>query len=109
MNNMELDYTAILLAVVSLIGAILTKVLVPYLQARLTEQKLSEIKFWVDIAVIAVEKAFEGEPDKGEIKKYQVMEFIQKLNLPITEEQLELLIDAVVEELINRPYFELME
>ena len=106
---MELDYTAILLAVISLIGAILTKVLVPYLKTKIDEQKLSEIKFWVDIAVIAVEKAFETEPGMGEAKKYQVMEFIKKLNLPITEEQLEFLIDAVVEEIINRPYFELME
>lgn len=106
---MNIDYTAVILAIISVLGAILTKVLVPYLQARLTEQKLSEIKFWVDIAVVAVEKAFEGEPGRGEIKKYQVMEFIQKLNLPITEEQLEILIDAVVEELINKPYLELMD
>ena len=81
----------------------------PYLRSKIDEQKLSEIKFWVDIAVIAVEKAFETEPGMGEVKKYQVMEFIQKLNLPITEEQLEFLIDAVVEEIINRSYFELME
>lgn len=106
---MNIDYTAVILAIISVIGAILTKVLVPYLKSKIDEQKLSEVKFWVDIAVIAVEKAFEGEPGRGEIKKYQVMEFIQKLNLPITEEQLELLIDAVVEEIINRPYFELME
>ena len=106
---MELDYTAVILAIISVIGAILTKVLVPYLKTKIDEQKLSEIKFWVDIAVIAVEKAFEEEPGRGEIKKYQVMEFIQRMNFPITEEQLELLIDAVVEELINRPYFELME
>lgn len=106
---MNIDYTAVILAIISVIGAILTKVLVPYLKSKIDEQKLSEIKFWVDIAVIAVEKAFETEPGMGEVKKYQVMEFIQKLNLPITEEQLEFLIDAVVEEIINRPYFELME
>lgn len=106
---MNIDYTAVILAIISVIGAILTKVLVPYLKTKIDEQKLSEIKFWVDIAVIAVEKAFEEEPGMGEVKKYQVMEFIQKLNLPITEEQLELLIDAVVEEIINRSYFELME
>ena len=106
---MNIDYTAVILAIISVLGAILTKVLVPYLKTKIDEQKLSEIKFWVDIAVIAVEKAFETEPGMGEVKKYQVMEFIQKLNLPITEEQLELLIDAVVEEIINRSYFELME
>ena len=106
---MNIDYTAVILAIISVIGAILTKVLVPYLKSKIDEQKLSEIKFWVDIAVIAVEKAFETEPGMGEVKKYQVMDFIQKLNLPITEEQLEFLIDAVVEEIINRPYFELME
>lgn len=106
---MNIDYTAVILAIISVIGAILTKVLVPYLKSKIDEQKLSEIKFWVDIAVIAVEKAFETEPGMGEVKKYQVMDFIKKLNLPITDEQLEILIDAVVEELINRPYIELTE
>lgn len=106
---MNIDYTAVILAIISVIGAILTKVLVPYLRSRIDEQKLSEIKFWVDIAVIAVEKAFETEPGMGEVKKYQVMDFIKKLNLPVTDEQLEILIDAVVEELINRPYLEFME
>lgn len=106
---MNIDYTAVILAIISVIGAILTKVLVPYLKSKIDEQKLSEIKFWVDIAVIAVEKAFETEPGMGEVKKYQVMDFIKKLNLPITDEQLEILIDAVVEELINRPYLELTE
>ena len=106
---MNIDYTAVILAIISVIGAILTKVLVPYLKSKIDEQKLSEIKFWVDIAVIAVEKAFETEPGMGEVKKYQVMDFIKKLNLPVTEEQLEILIDAVVEELINRPYLELTE
>lgn len=106
---MNIDYTAVILAIISVIGAILTRVLVPYLKNKINEQKLSEIKFWVDIAVIAVEKAFETEPGMGEVKKYQVMDFIKKLNLPITDEQLEILIDAVVEELINRPYIELTE
>lgn len=106
---MNIDYTAITLAIISVIGAILTKVLVPYLRSKIDEQKLSEIKFWVDIAVMAVEKAFETEPGMGEVKKYQVMDFIKKLNPPVTDEQLELLIDAVVEELINRPYIELTE
>lgn len=106
---MNIDYTAVILAIISVLGAILTRVLVPYLRSKIDEQKLSEIKFWVDIAVIAVEKAFETEPGMGEVKKYQVMDFIKKLNLPITDEQLEILIDAVVEELINRPYLELME
>lgn len=106
---MNIDYTAVILAIISVIGAILTKVLVPYLRSKIDEQKLSEIKFWVDIAVIAVEKAFETEPGMGEVKKYQVMDFIKKLNLPVTDEQLGILIDAVVEELINRPYIELME
>lgn len=106
---MNIDYTAITLAIISVIGAMLTKVLVPYLRSKIDEQKLSEIKFWVGIAVIAVEKAFETEPGMGEVKKRQVIDFIKKLNLPVTDEQLELLIDAVVEELINRPYIELME
>ena len=106
---MNIDYTAVLLAVISLIGAILTKVLVPYLQSKISTQKLSEIKFWVDIAVVATEKAFENDPGRGELKKYQVMEFIKTLNLPVTDEQLEILIDAVVEELINKPYLELID
>lgn len=106
---MNIDYTAIILAIISLLGVIITKVLVPYLKANLNEKQLAEINFWVEVAVIAVEKAYESNPGMGEIKKNVVMDFVESMDLPITEYQLEVLIDAVVEELINDPLMVLTE
>lgn len=101
-----------LIAFVGFLGAILTYVIVPFLKSkqgeitsRMTDSQLSQIKFWTEMAVIAVEKQFENKHGEGPIKKEHVIDFVKdniSLNKYITNEQLEILVDAVVEELINK-------
>ena len=106
---MPIDYTEIILALIGLLSLLVTTVLVPLIKARTTVAQLEKIKFWTDIAVTAAEKHFESQPGMGEVKKQEVIDFIQSLNIKLTDEQLSLLIDAVVEELINKPLNELNE
>lgn len=102
---MDIDWTEILLALISLIGLLISSMLVPYLRAKTTEKQRENIEFWVGVAVMAAEKHFDlaGE---GAAKKEQVKKFIREKGLNINDEQLDQLIDFTVEKLINQPWTE---
>ena len=117
---MDIDYTeviiALITAVIGFLGVVVTRVLVPFIKFKIEEakSKLSKdqrekVEYWTRKAVLAIEKAYEGESKQGPVKKEQVMIFINKLNLDIDQEVLKVLVDAVVEELINNPIIELIE
>ena len=101
MNNEV--WTQILLAVISIIGALITGVLIPYLKTKTTKAQREDVEYWTGIAIQAVEKYYEGQPQKGQVKKEFVMDFMTEHGYDISDEQMTLLIDALVEELINKP------
>lgn len=96
----------VILATIPLLGVILTGILIPLVKENLTNKHLGRVKFWAEIAAIAIEKHYEGEIGVGKIKKSYVMEFLinnLKFDKYVSEEQLSLIVDAVVEQLINIP------
>lgn len=98
-----IDWTQILLAVISLLGVIITGVLVPYIRTRTTEKQREDVEFWVGVAVMAAEKQFDIG-GQGAEKKEQVRKFIADKNINISDEELDQLIDFTVERLINQPW-----
>jgi len=109
-----IDWTEIIMALIGLLGTIITLVLVPYLNARtkdfkasLTEKQLDNLDYWVGVGVQAVENYF-IESGRGPKKKEEVKEFIRgfitKNDLDVTPEQLDKMIDASVDNLINKPW-----
>lgn len=56
-----MDYTQIIVSVLSLIVAVLTGVLVPYLKQKYGETKIAQTQQYVDIAVRAAEQLFKTE------------------------------------------------
>ena len=93
----------IILALIGLLGTVLVYVVVPYFKSKTTKEQRDNIKFWTGIAVVAIEKYYEGKAGQGITKKQFVMDFIMDQGFDITEDQLSVLIDAVVEEIINKP------
>ena len=98
---MDIDWTQIILSIIALLGTVLTGVLVPYLLSVTTEKQRANIDYWVKVAVIYIEKNY---PNIGHLKKEDVTKIIEDMGLKITKPQLDMLIDAVVEILINKPY-----
>jgi len=88
----------IILAVIGLLGAVLTGFLVPYIKSNTDENQLIKIDYWVGIAVRAAEQIF-NEPDMGIIKKQYVVDFLNNKGIKITMEDLNILIEAVVQEM----------
>ena len=96
---MDEGLVTILLAVISLIGTIITVVLVPYFRSKTTKEQRNTIEYWTAKAVKAMEIFYEGQPKQGPLKKEFVIEFIINMGIKIPEKQLSVLIDAIVKEM----------
>lgn len=92
---MEYDITPIIEIVITLIGAIITCILVPYIKSRTTKEQQDEILQWVKIAVAAAEQLFDGV-GRGEEKKAYVLEWLKSHGLHVDEDKLDALIEAAV-------------
>jgi len=97
---MTYDITPIVQAVLTLIGVIITAVIVPWIKSKTNEQQQEEIKQWVKIAVAAAEQIFVGQ-GRGEEKKQWVLEFLSKYNLKVDLDAIDAMIEAAVWELKN--------
>ena len=97
---MAYDITPIVQAIIALIGAIITCVLIPWIRSKTTKEQQEEIKQWVKIAVAAAEQIFVGQ-GRGEEKKQWVLEFLSKYNLKVDLDAIDAMIEAAVYELNN--------
>ena len=85
----------ITLAIISIIGAIFTYVLVPYFKARTTEAQQDKIMTAVEIAVMAAEQIF-STPGMGDEKKKYVLKLLYDKGIKLTDAQLDAIIEAAV-------------
>lgn len=92
----------IILALIPLIGTILTVYIIPLIREKVDNEKLTKYKYWVDMAVKAAEMLW-TESGMGEDKKEYVVEFLTNMfnrdEVVITEEQMDVLIEACVQEM----------
>lgn len=89
----------VLLACVPVLGAIITYFVVPFIEASISEKHLSQYKQWAELAVKTAEMLWK-ESGHGENKKSYVVKFLNdmfnKNKVVITEEQMNVLIEAAV-------------
>lgn len=97
MNNTAYQIVTLL---ISLIGVILTSLVVPLIKAKISKEKLTQVEMWVNVAVAAAEQIFNA-PHQGVSKKVYVVEFLQSKGIKISEQELDVLIESAVYE-INR-------
>mgnify|MGYP003304201000 CR=1 FL=1 len=92
----------LILSIIPVLGAILTYFVIPYFKSKVSNTNLDRIKKWVDYAVKCAELMYVGE-SQGQFKKEYVVEFlnamINKEKIYISEEQLNVLIEAAVLEI----------
>ena len=84
--------------VIVLLGTIITYIVVPYIKTKTTEKQRDNIYFWVQVAVNAAEQIY-VEKGMGMIKKKYVVEYLRNKGINISEEDLNILIEAAVREL----------
>lgn len=95
---MTFDITPIVEAVVAVVCAVVTCVLIPYIKSRTSAQQQAEINAWVKIAVSAAEQIYTGS-GRGEEKKAYVVKWLRDHGVTVDTEKLDAMIEAAVYEL----------
>lgn len=93
-----MDMTKIIEAIITLLVAVITAFVIPYIKSKLSANKLAEIMKWVKIAVEAAEMIYK-ESGMGKEKKKFVENFLTEHGIKVDIEQLDALIESAVLEL----------
>ena len=70
------DITPIIEAILGLLAAIITAIIVPYIKSCTTTEQQAQIDAWVKIGVTAAEQVFTGA-GRGDEKKAYVIDFLK--------------------------------
>lgn len=93
-----IDLTQIATALISLVIALVSAFLVPYLKNKLTTSQFNTMLSWVNIAVEAAEMIYTGS-GRGEEKKEYVMNFLNNKGFSLNSNEIDTLIESAVLEL----------
>lgn len=89
----------LIIAIIPVLGVILTSFIIPYFKEQIGNEKLSKYQEWATMGVKAAEMIF-SESGMGAEKKEYVVKFLteqfNKNKVVITEQQLEILIESAV-------------
>lgn len=91
-----IDLTTILQAAITLIAAVITAFVIPWIKSRTTKTQREQIEAWVEIAVAAAEQLWKGHEKAGEEKKTYVLDFLEKKGFTINTDELDAMIEAEV-------------
>jgi type II secretory pathway pseudopilin PulG len=89
----------IILAVIALLGTVITAIVAPYIRAKYTAEKRQEAYEYVTIAVRAAEQVLKAIDPSGEKRKAYVLAFMDQMGLKVTDDELDVMIEAAVKEL----------
>lgn len=90
-----MDLTAIFEAILALVAAIVSCILIPYIKSKTTAEQQAQINSWVKIAVNAAEQIYTGS-GRGEEKKEYVLAFLAEHGFTVDATRIDALIEAAV-------------
>lgn len=93
---MKYDITSILEVAITVISAILTGFLIPFVRSRLSAEKKERLEFWIQTAVKAAEQLFKGSEKTGVQKKDWVVQFLLSKGLVFDVDEVTALIESEV-------------
>lgn len=92
----------LILAIIPVLAVIITGFVVPFIKEKIGSEKLAKYEYWVKMAVKAAEMLFTNS-GSGADKKMYVTSFLNNMfnknKVVITEEQIEILIEAAVKQM----------
>ena len=94
------DITPIIEAILGILAAIITAIIVPYIKSRTTTEQQAQIDAWVKIGVTSAEQVFTGA-GRGDEKKAYVIDFLKKHGYILDDERIDALIESAVFEMKN--------
>ena len=98
----NIDYTAIIQAIITLVSLIITGFLIPLLRKKLSNEKLDELKKWVRIAVSAAEQLYGSKT--GQQKKEFVVAYLLSKGIVFDVDEVNALIESEVYKLTSTDF-----
>ncbi len=99
---MEFDFTNLIECIITLLSALATAFLVPFLKQKLSDEKQQKLQFWVQVAVAAAEQLFGSKT--GQQKKEYVVAFLLSKGIVVDIDEVTALIESEVYKLTgNKP------
>lgn len=99
---MIFDLTPIIDALIFLLAALITSIVVPWLKSKLTDEQEKELLRWAEIAVAAAEQLYSGvDPEK---KKKHVLDYLERKGYEVDTEDIDNAIEAAVLKLHKELY-----
>lgn len=91
----SINIQPVLNALITLMAAVITCVLVPLIKNKLTQQQQDKLLEWIKIAVSAAEQLF-SSPQSGAEKKQYVQEFLVSKGYDVSNTEIDAMIEAAV-------------
>ena len=92
----------IILALIPILGAIITGFIIPFIKEKIGAEKLAKYEYWAELAVKAAEMLW-TEAGCGAEKKQYVVNFLNEMfnknKVVITEQQIEILVESAVKQM----------
>lgn len=92
------DYTTFFEGILTVLFALVTLYVIPWIKSKVTAEELADIIKWVKIAVQAAEMIYK-ESGTGKAKKDYVLTFLADKGIKYDERQIDSLIESAVLEL----------
>lgn len=92
------DYTTLFEGILTVLFALVTLYVIPWIKSKVTAEELADIIKWVKIAVQAAEMIYK-ESGMGKAKKDYVLTFLADKGIKYDERQIDSLIESAVLEL----------
>lgn len=92
---MQIDLTQIILGIIGLIAAALSRYIIPYFIEKTKGEKRNDAIFWTGLAVQAAEMIFK-EKAAGALKKDYVKEFLLSKGFKYSDQEIDVAIESAV-------------
>lgn len=93
-----IDLTDVVSAIITLLCALISAFLIPYLKSKVDAERLAKIQKWVNVAVEAAEMIYKGA-GRGEEKKAYVKACLEAHGYALDVDEIENLIESAVYDL----------
>lgn len=99
---MTIDLTEIVVALLGILGTIISTQLIPYLRERYTKEQLEKAVTWGQIAVNAAEQLMKSGVIKPEERKDYAMKVLQSKGIKLDLDQMSDIVESFVLELPSK-------
>lgn len=83
----------IVLSIISLLGVVITSVVVPYVKSKLSNEQMTSLQTWIEIAIYAAEQLYKDK-SQGKTKKEYVYEYVKEHFPNLTYKDFEVLLEG---------------